>query len=330
MTSVKTHEALAVGTVTVRRKPALTYQSPSQNTALSHPEKTLSTSQSATAPSLPTSPPTRLSQMPELSQSRTVVHKSMQHHMTTPLLPLYHPFGTLALSLPDLDPTVFGLPAPVAVFDDPTRRSSNRQRRPAFKVRDADGPSTSHPPSFVAVTPIPELEVREKSSPRRRRGGGPGGRRRRREPEDGDATYPAKRPRNARSTGAASGLSGPRALSREEGSPTLSNTHSRASPALDAGRSDLAEEKKPERRSTRSRGAIVRRDSTTSEETATSASPSVSATHTAVPRVASSGEPVETDEPAVNGTTLNETTAPDVESKKAGSDAIVVLEQQEN
>lgn len=318
MTSVKPHGPL-VGAVTVRRKPALTYQSPAQSTALLYPEKS---SQSATAP-LPTSPPTELSQMPELSQRSTVTRR---HHMTAPLLPLYHPFGTLALSLPDLDPTAFGLPAPVAVFDDPTRRSSNRHRRPAAKIRDGDDPATSHPPSFVAVTPAPESEIREKPSPRRRRGGGPGGKRRRREAEDGDATYPAKRPRNSRSSGVASGLSGTRGLSREEGSPTLSNG---ASPALDAGRGDLAEEKKPERRTTRSRGTIVRRDSTASEDTATSGSPSVSATNTTAPRVASSGEPVESDEPAANEA-LNEATTPGVDSKKAGPDDIPVLDQQEN
>ncbi|KAG8213774.1 hypothetical protein J3R82DRAFT_10485 [Butyriboletus roseoflavus] len=243
--------------------------------------------------------------------------------MITPLLPLYHPFGPLALSLPDLDPTAFGLPAPVAVFDDPTRRSSNRQRRPAAKVRDADEPATTHPPSFVAVTATLESDVREKSSPRRRRGGGPGGKRKRREPEDGDATYPAKRPRNPRSSGATSGLPGTRAISREGGSPTLSNGHSRASPAVEAGRSEVAEEKKPERRATRSRRVITRRDSTASEDTATSASASVSATNTATARVTSSGEPIEMDEPAANDT-LNEATAPGVESKTAEPDGITV------
>ncbi|KAG6378103.1 hypothetical protein JVT61DRAFT_13788 [Boletus reticuloceps] len=111
--------------------------------------------------------------MPELPQSNTVARKSSRYHMTTALLPLYHPFGTLALSLPDLDPTAFGLPAPVAVFDDPTRRSSNRQRRPAAKVRDADDPATTaHPPPFAVATPALESETKEKSSPRRRRGGG--------------------------------------------------------------------------------------------------------------------------------------------------------------
>jgi len=332
MTSVKTHGPLAAGTVTVRRKPALTYQSPAQSSALSHPKKSMFPPQSATVSPLPTESPTQLTHMPELPQSNTVARKSSRYHVTTALLPLYHPFGTLALSLPDLDPTAFGLPAPVAVFDDPTRRSSSRQRRPAAKVRDADDPatSTSHPPPFAVATPALESETREKSSPRRRRGGGAGGRRRRREPEDGDATYPAKRPRNSRSAGLASGLTGTCALSREEGSPTLSNGHSRASPALDAGRGDVAEEKKPERRSTRSRGAIVRRDSTTSEEgTTTSASPSVSATNAAVPRVTSSGEPAETDGPVANDAS-NETTAPGAESKKADPGEIVAHEQQEN
>lgn len=331
MASVKSHGCLTVGTVTVRRKPTLTYQSPTQNTTILHPMKSLLISQGATGPPLPTSPPTRLSPLPEPPGRSAITHKSSRQHMITPLLPLYHPFGPLALSLPDLDPTAFGLPAPVAVFDDPTRRSSNRQRRPTAKVRDADEPAMSHPPSFVAVPSTLESGVREKSSPRRRRGGGPGGKRKRREPSDGDATYPAKRPRNPRSSGVTSGMSGTRALSREEGSPALSNAHSGVSPAVEAGRSDVGEEKKPERRTTRSRRVIARRDSTASEETATSASPSVSGTNTAVPRVVSSREPMETDEPAAKDD-LNEATAPGVECKKAESDDIhiPVPEQQEN
>lgn len=329
MTSVKPHGHLTVDTVTVRRKPALTYQSPAQNSSMSHHEIPLFSEKSATAPPPPSSPPTRLSPMTELSQGGTITHKSSYHHMITPLLPLYHPFGSLALSLPDLDPTAFGLPAPVAVFDDPTRRSSNRQRRPAAKVRDADEPATTHPPSFVAVTAALESDVREKASPRRRRGGGPGGKRKRREPEDGDATYPAKRPRNPRSSGATSGLSGTRGFSKEGGSPTHSNADSGASPAVETGRNEVAEEKKPERRTTRSRRAIARRDSTASEETATSASPSVSATNTAVPRVTSSGEPMEMDEAAANDN-LNETTAPGVESKKADPDDTTAPEHQED
>lgn len=318
MANIKSHGPLTVGKVTMRRKPALTYQSPAQGTAVLYLEKTLFTSENATTPPLSTSPPTRLSPTPEPSQRSVITHKSSRHHMTNPLLPLYHPFGTLALSLPDLDPTVFGLPAPVAVFDDPTRRASNRPRRPAAKVRDAEDPAASHPPPIIPEAPAPESEVKEKPCPRRRRGG----KRKRKEPEDGDATYPAKWPRNPRS----SGLSGARALSREEGSPALSN---RTSPAVDAGRSDLAEEKKPERRTTRSRGAIIRRSSTASEDTATSASPSVTGANPTAPRVGSSGEPVETEEPAANDT-LNEVPVTGVESQKVNSDGVPVPGQQES
>lgn len=326
MASVK-HGPFTVDTVTVRRKPVFTYQSPAQNTAISHPEKSSPTPQSGISlpPLVSTSPPTP-SQVPELSQISAVTHKSSRSHMTMALLPLYHPFGALALSLPDLDPSAFGLPAPVAVFDDPTRRFSNRQRRPAAKVRDADAPTRSHSPSLVAETPVPEPEVKEKPSPRRRRGGGPGGKRKRREHEDGDATYPAKRPRNPRSSGVASGLSGSRTLSKE-GSPALSNAHSGVSPALDGSRGDTTEEKKPERRKTRSRGAIVRRDSTTSEETTTTASQSASAGNTATPRAGSGGG--EADEPTTNDGS-NETTASGGESKKADADDTPVPEPQES
>lgn len=322
MANIESHGTLTVGAVTVRRKPALTYPSPARNTTILHIEGTLFTSQSATTPPLPTPPSNRLSQTPEESQ-RSTAHSSHRHHMTTPLLPLYHPFGTLALSLPDLDPTVFGLPAPVAVFDDPTRRYSNRQRRPAAKVRDTEEPVTSQLQTFTAETPTSEVEVKEKASPRRRRGGG---KRKRKEPEDGDATYPAKRPRHPRSSGVASGLSGTRALSREVGSPALSNG---TSPAVDGGRGELGEEKKHERRTTRSQGAVTRRGSTASEETATSGSRSSGRTNTAATRVGSSGEPIEAEEPTANGT-LKETSAPGIETHKTDSDENRVLERPES
>lgn len=311
MTSVKPHGSLTVSTVTVRRKPAFTYRSPAQSSVALQLETSMFAFQGATASPLPPSPPTRASPTPEVPQ------RSRRLDTPAPLLPLYHPFGTLALSLPDLDPTVFGLPAPVAVFDDPTRRSSHRQRRPAAKVRDAEDPAPSHPPSVIAETPTPETEVRDKSSPRRRRGGGPGGKRRRKEREDGDATYPAKRPRNARSLGITSGLSGTRALSREEGSPTLSNG---TSAAVEAG----SEEKKPERRTTRSRGAIKRRGSSASEDTGTSGTPSMSGLNTDAPRELNGGE-----ERGANDT-MDEGTVPRIEAQKAESEDNPVPEQGEN
>jgi hypothetical protein len=179
-----------------------------------------------------------------------------------PSLPLYHPLGRLALSLPDLDPTAFGLPAPAVIMDDPTRRSSNRARRPAPKVRDANETAPS-PVPFIDAVPAPEPEAKDKPAPRRRRAAGSGTKRRRRETDDGDATYPAKRtrlPRNAAATAAAHTPTG------EEPSPPSSIDNSAPSP-------DQGGPERPERR-TKSRGTR-RRDSTASEATVTSVSASI-------------------------------------------------------
>jgi len=115
------------------------------------------------------------------------------------LLPLYHPQGPLALSLPPLDPTSFGLQNEI-MSDESGRRSSARARRPAAKLRESE---EEHPSTLL--TPHEELEtvtqeVREKSSPRKRRSGGNSVKRKRKEVDDGDATYPAKRTRLPRGT----------------------------------------------------------------------------------------------------------------------------------
>ncbi|EGN99630.1 hypothetical protein SERLA73DRAFT_179737, partial [Serpula lacrymans var. lacrymans S7.3] len=188
-------------------------------------------------------------------------------------LPLYHPLGRLALSLPELDPSTIGLSAPLVV-DDANRRSSGRARRPAAKVRDADETNDSISQATNANTST--LEAKEKQSPRRRRNGGGGNKRKRREGDDGDATYPAKRTRNPRGAVAAptsttartptSDISPPQSVVRATGSPSVADSAAEA-----------PEEKKPERRTTRSRGALLRRDSSASEATVTSVSVSVAA-----------------------------------------------------
>jgi len=185
----------------IRWKPQTTYRSPTAGTSTLHLEGRLvgfdasSSSQSLSPQSLPLqlSPPSTIYQ-----SSRSKRHKRW---MTGPSLPLYHPLGRLALSLPDLDPTAFGLPAPAVIIDDPTRRSSNRARRPAPKVRDANEPAPSPAPSIDAV-PEPSPEPKDKPAARRRRPAGSGNKRRRREVDDGDATYPAKRTRIPRSSAA--------------------------------------------------------------------------------------------------------------------------------
>lgn len=271
----------------IRWKPQITYRSPSASTSAFHLEGPLvgsdasSSSQSPSPQSLPL----------QLSLQRTT-YQSKRHKrwMNGPSLPLYHPLGRLALSLPDLDPTAFGLPAPTVIIDDPTRRSSNRARRPAPKVRDANEPAPS-PIPFIDVVPTPEPEPKDKPTPRRRRPAGSGNKRRRREADDGDATYPAKRTRLPRnSTAAATSL----AVTGEEPSPPSSVDNS----APSAGDQDGPG--RPERRTTKSRGARARRDSTASEATVTSVAASVVVANAAPPKDVSE-DALETDALPSNG-----------------------------
>lgn len=254
------------GPSTSRRKPKITYRSPSKqfpgDLCLERSSHTAASSSSilhATPNS--TSHP----------KSALALHTSptMSHYMQVakPPLPLYHPQGRLALSLPEIDPETLGLrnARPITI-DDPTRRSSSRARRPAPKLREAD--ATVEPTATATDAP------REKASPRKRRAGQGNAKRKRREPEDGDGTYPAKRTRNARP--AAQTVS-------DVGSPRGS-----LAPAEEAKEAEVADTveglKVPERRSTRSRAAAAaaarkpnqpRRNSSASDETQTSLSASV-------------------------------------------------------
>lgn len=168
-------------------------------------------------------------------------------------LPLYHPLGRLALSLPLLDPASVGLPTPVkSESDDAIRRSSARARRPAAKLRDVDddGPVTT------TNLPLHNIDVQEKPSPRKRRGGG-GPKRKRREADDGDATYPAKRTRIPR---------GSVNQQTEEESPSESIA-AEVTPTPEP-MSEVPEDRKPERRSRRARGGKWR-DSSASDAAST-------------------------------------------------------------
>ncbi|KAL4074291.1 hypothetical protein V8B97DRAFT_716091 [Scleroderma yunnanense] len=319
--------SVSAGT-SIRRKPIFTYQSPAAHISTLYldkrplrgtpsPSVSSPSPSSSLAPNSTTEPHTPPSSITTLN--RDLTHRltfttvkassssppSYKHPRMSTLLPLYHPFGPLALSLPDLDPTTFGLPAPhVAVgglgigisgiFDDPEAashlRSSNRSRRPAVKLRDATddttgaGVSVGASPALVDVTPVPESEAPVKPSPRKRRNGGSGNKRKRKDAEDGDATYPAKRVRNPRSSALASSIpiAGPSTPGPEE---------TQTSPPTEGGGN---EKTRPGRRSTRARGQAVRRDSTASEATVTSASVSLAATGTAA---GNTGGDVETEEP---------------------------------
>jgi hypothetical protein len=179
-----------------------------------------------------------------------------------PPLPIYHPLGRLALSLPQLD---FGAHPQSCLTDDAARGVASRSRRPVNRVRDAadaDSVDAGTPLVVPVDAPIPP----EKPSPRKRRNGGQSSsRRRRRDADDGDATYPAKRTRANRA---------PPVAPSEGGSP--------GNGGADAADVDGSEEgmKASERRSTRSRAAAqakppVRRNSSASDRTQTSVSVSI-------------------------------------------------------
>ena len=280
-----------------RRKPQTTYRSPSLQfpNDLRIERSGHCSRHSPLGHGPPPAPPTRSSHashggaaLPTNNASPAAVKPK---YPMKPPLPIYHPLGRLALSLPQLD---FGLQGPLSQTDDAARGAASRSRRPANRVRDAadtESVDAGTPLAVPADAPIPP----EKPSPRKRRNGGQSSsRRRRRDADDGDATYPAKRTRANRA---------PAVPPSEGGSP--------GNGGADAADVDGSEEgmKASERRSTRSRAAAqakppVRRNSSASDRTQTSVSVSIAGSqarkedvdftppNAAVrPSVASSGQP---------------------------------------
>jgi hypothetical protein len=246
-----------------RRKPQTTYRSPSlqlpTDLCIEHSGQTVRPSLAGLGP--PPALPTRCSHASTATPT-TNVPVRIKYPMKPPL-PIYHPLGRLALSLPELDPGMRP-PSSINLADDAMRGTASRPRRPAARTRDAadaDNGDNGTP------LPVPEAPTPpEKPSPRKRRSGGQtNSRRRRREADDGDATYPAKRTRANRAPPVAASDSG-----------SIGN-------GVDAADADVTEEgvKAPERRSTRSRAAAqvkpppVRRNSSASDRTQTSVSVSV-------------------------------------------------------
>ncbi|EJF58216.1 hypothetical protein DICSQDRAFT_182697 [Dichomitus squalens LYAD-421 SS1] len=135
------------------------------------------------------------------------VKTAVQRH--APLLPLYHPLGPLAQSLPKLDPGQFGLPSSLSVDDgdDQAEGDSNagtsRSRRAGPKGRE-DDPQTNGTPNGIEKAAQDAPARDRNASPRKRRGGGGGAKRKRKDTEDGDGVFPppAKRTRNPRGAAA--------------------------------------------------------------------------------------------------------------------------------
>ena len=179
---------------------------------------------------------------------------SHQYHILSSL-PNFHLRGQLAMSLPPLDPTKYGLPVPPVADINQEFKPSSRLRRPAAKLREIEEEVATVLPTVSTVAAVAAREAKERPSPRKRRGGG--GKRKRKDMDDGDATYPAKRTRIPR---------GNVGQSVEEESPM--EVAQFDVPAV--MESDLPETAK--RRSTRAKGSLKRRDSSASETTSVSGS----------------------------------------------------------
>ncbi|OCH91794.1 hypothetical protein OBBRIDRAFT_791901 [Obba rivulosa] len=204
---------VAIPISSIRRKPVYTYKSPAALAANEH--------LSITRPANRASHAKVQSSTTNGSGTAKNAHTNAETrpiHVAKPPLPLYHPQGSLALSLPELDPSLFGLPSRVTVDDtepanelDGTRRSSSRARRPAAKVRDRDlGEDDERPGSSGTNGRASERDAaRDRNgSPRKKRGTGgaaAAAKRKRKEPDDVDSGYPPppKRTRNPR------GIAGP-------------------------------------------------------------------------------------------------------------------------
>jgi hypothetical protein len=249
-----------------RRKPQTTYRSPSvqfpNDLRIERPGHCIRRSPSGHGP-FP--PPTRSSHASPThggAAGASVPAPVKPKYPMKPPLPIYHPLGRLALSLPQLDFSVH----PQGLLGQTDGGATSRSRRPVNRVRDAadtDSVDAGTPLVVPADAPI----APEKPSPRKRRNNGQSSsRRRRRDADDGDATYPAKRTRANRA---------PAVPPSDGGSP--------GNGGADAADVDGSEEgmKASERRSTRSRAAAqakpppVRRNSSASDRTQTSVSVSI-------------------------------------------------------
>lgn len=254
---------------TMRRKPQITYQSPSSyyipsSLRIEGPARS-STNTNASSSTSSSSDSGSATQHDKKRKAKKADDENEQKKQTAervrytmgPPLPLYHPLGRLALSLPELDPTALGLP-PLPASDP--RRSSARARRPPAKLREVDQEEADAAPAIAAAAPA---EAREKASPKKKGGARPGaGVKRKRKEADEDATYPAKKTRGGRGDRPPSEAASPPETVMAPPEPPSPE------PVVEA-----PEEKKPERRSTRSaRGTLLRRDSSASEATSVSAS----------------------------------------------------------
>ncbi|KAI0940512.1 hypothetical protein AcW1_003687 [Taiwanofungus camphoratus] len=291
-----------MATSIIRRKPLHTYKSPSALAPADHVMQDLDPKARDDPPQADARSQSHTSSTRESSVIEPYVSSALSRKFhKEPLLPLYHPLGPLALSLPKLDPAAFGLPNSITVDDgeqmnDAARRSSSRARRPAAKVRDrerdgADEEVASQNTTTNARAPERETASRERTgSPRKRRAGGggsssgSGSKRKRKEPDDVDGVYPPppKRTRNPRGTGNATPTVASPLVSAAVTAPDIEDVPDVSSTSNGAEANNEAAQpavpKRSSRSSRRSRAtASRRRNSSASETTTTSVSVSVAA-----------------------------------------------------
>lgn len=233
----------------IRRKPRITYKSP---TADDHVYFNMPSSQPSSRPPSRKSSPSSRTQKPGARDAR--YNKCVIY----PTLPLFHPLGDLAMSLPPLDPNEYGLPL-LSTPDERDPGPQSRFKRPATQPPKAeeDSNGAASAMSNNAAT-VAAREVKERASPRKRRAGG--AKRKRKDADDGDATYPAKRTRIPRGGGG---------RGAEDDSPVDSMEMSESVGAIPEGLSDPTDN--TVRRSARAKGSSNRRDSGGSETTSITA-----------------------------------------------------------
>lgn len=170
----------------IRRKPIFTYKSPSANDV----DPLITLPARCGVPTMsPESAQTNFAQ-----NAGNIRHPPRKKNRTTDYsLPLYHPSGQLALSLPPLNPTEFGLPL-LNISEEPSQGSSRRFRE---FLQDADEGMEILVPTVSSIAAVAASEMK-RAGPQKRRLGGGNGKRRRKAADSGDAMYPVKRTRLTR------------------------------------------------------------------------------------------------------------------------------------
>ncbi|KAI0356343.1 hypothetical protein OH77DRAFT_255932 [Trametes cingulata] len=294
-----------------RRKPAKVYKSPSADEPAQWEARTV-TRKRATPPYEKPSARQSSSEASRSSPPISVPARRAAAQRKVPLLPLYHPLGPLAQSLPELDPGQFGLPSSLNIEDpdeqrdsEADRRSASRAQRPGQKVRERDtGDNDTQSNGTPNGTGKPGQEAPARNaSPRKRRGGG--AKRKRKDAEDGDTAFPAppaKRTRNPRGAANNNAPAAPSPLISE--AVAASDLVEDATEANADGDEEAQEEAAPApKRSARTRKPRTRpakrRDSSGSASTTTSVSVSIAATTKPAAEVKPEAAPAVEPEPQV-------------------------------